>query len=209
MLKGNRYAGPPLTSPSHAGVPLQDPGQRGMTGHPGGDGDRPALEDFAHFVRGAAQLLDSVSHSSTTPKNLRAGLDLLSTSLHQTADKASALIDEIGIDLTEQLGITTSDLARMNFTAVTPAFQRQPRSLSDWTARAEAEFTLWGAVEAILSENDTGLERRFTANTDEHLALVDALEKLRERWQSEVKLLEATLLRLAVVVARWEQSGST
>ena len=51
------------------------------------------------------------------------------------------------------------------------------------------------------------MERRFNANPDEHLAMVDALEKLRERWLGEVKLLEASLLRLAVVVARWEQSG--
>lgn len=171
------------------------------------DGGRPALEDFAHTMRGAAQLLDSVAHSSTTPPPLRTGLELLATMLGQTADKATSLIDEIGVDIGSHLGVTTSDLAEMQFTPVTPAFQRSPATLENWTGRAKAEFMLWGAVEGILAEDDIGLERRFDDAPDEHLMMVDALEKLRERWQNEVKLLEATLLRLAVVVARWEQRG--
>lgn len=177
------------------------------TGNGNAESERPALEDFVHSVRGAAQLLGSVAHSTGTPKSLRAGLELLATSLNQTAEKANALIEDIGINLNEQLGITTLDLAQMSFIAVTPAFHRQPGTAAEWADRAQAEFTLWGAVESILAEDDASLQRRFNAATHEHLALVDALEKLRERWQSEVKLLEATLLRLAVVVARWEQTG--
>jgi hypothetical protein len=171
------------------------------------DAERPALEDFAHTVSGAAQLLDSVAHSSKTPPALRAGLELLSSALGATVQKANALIEEIGIDLSQSLGVSTNDLAEMRFSPVTPAFHRQPATIEPWTSRAQAEFMLWGAVESLLAEDDAGLERRFNANPDEHLAMVDALEKLRERWLGEVKLLEASLLRLAVVVARWEQSG--
>jgi antitoxin component of RelBE/YafQ-DinJ toxin-antitoxin module len=172
----------------------------------GADSERPALDNFAHTVRGAAQLLGMVAQSPETSTNLRAGLELLSTTLGQTAQMATALIDEIGIDLSDQLGITTTDLAQMNFTPLKPPFHRQPPTVEGWRERAAAEFTLWGAVESILTEDDEGLEHRFAANADEHLELIEALEKLRERWQGEVKLLEATLLRLAVAVARWEQS---
>lgn len=170
------------------------------------DAERPALEDFAHTVRGAGQLLSFVATSDATPPNLRAGLELLAGTLGQTAQKATALIEEIGIDLSDHLGVTTTDLAEMTFTPLRPAFRRQPSTMEAWQERAGAEYTMWGAVEAILAENDEGLEHRFLSNTDEHLALIEALEKLRERWQGEVKLLEATLLRLAVAVARWEQS---
>ena len=169
--------------------------------------EHPALDDLAQSVRAAAQLLDSMAHSSTTPMHLRAGLTLISKSLQQTADNAGKLIDEVGINLSEQLGITATDLAAMSFTPVSPAYHRQPATIDAWDTRTEAEFALWGAVEAILALADPALEARFLADPDEHLNLVDALEQLRERWQGEVKLLEATLLRLAVVVARWEQSG--
>ncbi len=171
------------------------------------DAERPALEDFAHTVSGAAQLLDSMVHSTRTPPELRAALDLLCNALNTTAKKANVLIDEIGIDLSQSLGVSTTDLAEMHFAPVTPTFHRTPSTAEAWGSRAQSEFMLWGAVETLLAEDDAGLERRFNANPDEHLAMVDALEKLRERWLGEVKLLEASLLRLAVVVARWEQSG--
>lgn len=168
---------------------------------------RPALEDIALALTGAAHMLDHLARSTQTPAALGSALELLSGALHQTAQKAKVLIDDVTIDLTEQLGISTADLAQMNFAPVNPPFRRRPASIESWVARARAEFELWGAVEAILIENDAGLERRFNGNADAHLDLVEALEKLRKRWQDETKLLEATLLRLAVVVARWEQSG--
>ncbi len=174
---------------------------------PEADRERPSLEDIAHSLTGAAHLLDAVSHSPKTPTAIGSALELLANVLHQTAHKANALLDEVDIDLTDHLGITTSDLAQMKFAPVTPPFTRIPATIEAWTARSRAEFTLWGAVESILSENDIALERRFNSGTDEHIELVEALEKLRGRWQGEVKLLEATLLRLAVAVARWEQSG--
>jgi hypothetical protein len=170
--------------------------------------ERPALQDLAHTMRGTAQLLDSVAHASTTPQNLRLALGVLGTLLHRTADQATSLIDDLGIDLTQQLGVSTSDLAAMQFQPVMPAFQRTPPTLAAWTARSEAEFTLWGSVEQILGEDDASLEDRFNASPDEHLRLVDAIDSVHQRWQAEVKSLEATLLRLAVVVARWEQAGT-
>ena len=166
----------------------------------------PALDGLARNVRGAAQLLAIVSQSSGTPGTLRPGLELIVQSLKQSADQAERLMEDVHIDLSGNLGITTTDLAQMNFTPLKPPFHRQPPTVEGWRERAAAEFTLWGAVESILTEDDEGLEHRFTANADEHLELIEALEKLRERWQGEVKLLEATLLRLAVAVARWEQS---
>jgi hypothetical protein len=173
--------------------------------HPADD-ERPGLEDIAHTIRGVAQLLDSVARTRSTPPDTQTGLELLSRTLGRAADDTTALIEDVGINLNAHLGITTSDLALMDFTPVSPPFRRQPSSLEGWTARSQAEFTLWGAVESILSQNDLSLERRFNTDADGNLALVDALEALRTRWQEEIKLLEATLLRLAVVVARWEQS---
>jgi hypothetical protein len=170
------------------------------------DGERPALEDIAHSVRGAAQLVKFIAQASNTPASIRAGLELISSTLEQSAEKADALIDEVGINISDHLGITTSDLASMHFAPVSPAFKRQPDSIGLWKQDAEAEFDLWGQVETILAQDDAGLERRFVANPDEHVAAVDALEKLRERWQGGIKLMEATLLRLAVAIARWEQS---
>ncbi len=158
-------------------------------------------------MRGAAQLLDSVAASSTTPAHLRAALELLGSLLHRSADQAGLLVEDLGLDLTQTLGVTTTDLARMHFAPVDPPYQRHPATLEGWTARSEAEFTLWGTVEQILGEDDSLLDIRFKANPDEHLQLVDAIERVHQRWQAEVKSLEATLLRLAVVVARWEQSG--
>ena len=73
-----------------------------------GDAERPALEDFAHTVSGAAQLLDSMVHSTRTPPELRAALDLLCTALNTTVKKANVLIDEIGIDLSQSLGVSTA-----------------------------------------------------------------------------------------------------
>jgi hypothetical protein len=172
--------------------------------HP--DDDKPGLEDLAHTVRGVAQLLGSVAQASTTPPDLRTGLELLSRMLGQTATHASNLIEDVGINLNTHLGITTSDLALMDFAPLVPAFKRRPNTAEGWNTRAQAEFTLWGAVEGVLSQDDTTLERRFRADADGNLALVEALEALHARWQDEIKLLEATLLRLAVVVARWEQS---
>ncbi len=165
------------------------------------------LQDLAQTMRGAAQLLDSVALSSTTPSHLRAAMDLLGSLLHRTADQANTLVDDLGLDLTQTLGVTTTDLAQMQFGPVDPPFQRTPGTLAAWTARSEAEFTLWGTVEQILGEDDASLDARFKASPDEHMQLVDAIERVHQRWQSEVKSLEATLLRLAVVVARWEQSG--
>ena len=177
------------------------------TRSPALDSDRPVLQDLAQTMRGAAQLLGSVSHASTTPANLRAALALLASLLDRTAEQASGLVEDLGLDLTQQLGVTTSDLAGMHFQPVDPPFLRTPATLSAWAARSEAEFTLWGTVEQILSDDDVTLEDRFNASPDEHLRLVDAIDRVHQRWQGEVKSLEATLLRLAVVVARWEQSG--
>ncbi len=168
----------------------------------------PALQDMAQTIRGAAQLLDSVAHGGSTPSHMRQGLELLAGLLNRTADQATALVDDLGIDLTEQLGVSTRELAAMQFQPVVPPFQRNPATLAAWTARSAAEFTLWGTVEQILGEDDTALEDRFTASPEEHLRLVDAIDRVHQRWQGEVKSLEATLLRLAVVVARWEESGS-
>ena len=171
------------------------------------DGEPPSLAVLARNVRGTAQLLGLVAHAPDTPATIRAGLEMLADMLRNSADRADHLIDDVGIDISNQLGITTSDLANMRFAAVTPAFQRQPDTLSQWKKSAESEFHLWGEVENILAEDDIGLERRFQAAPDDHLDLVDSLERLRERWQHDMKLVEATLLRLAVSVARWEQSG--
>jgi len=169
--------------------------------------ERPVLQDLAQTLRGASQLLDSVAHSTTTPATLQAALALLGTLLNRTADQANALVEDLGLDLTQHLGVTTDDLAAMHFQPVDPPFQRTPATLAAWAARSEAEFTLWGTVEQILGEDDATLEDRFNASPDEHLRLVDAIDRVHQRWQGEVKSLEATLLRLAVVVARWEQSG--
>jgi hypothetical protein len=158
-------------------------------------------------MRGAAQILDLVAVSSKTPPHLRAALELLGGLLHRGADQAGLLVEDLGLDLTQTLGVTTSDLAQMRFVPVEPPYQRTPPTLAGWTARSEAEFTLWGTVEQILGEDDVALDARFKASPDEHLQLVDAVEAVHQRWQGEVKSLEATLLRLAVVVARWEQSG--
>ncbi len=173
-----------------------------------GEAEKPALQDLAQTIRGAAQLVASVAHGSSTPANLRQGLQLLASLLDRTASQASGLIDDLGIDLTQQLGVTTAELAAMQFQPVAPPFLRNPATLPAWTARAAAEFTLWGTVEQILSEDDATLEERFSASPEEHLRLVDAIDRVHKRWQGEVKSLEATLLRLAVVVARWEQSGA-
>jgi hypothetical protein len=170
------------------------------------DDEKPGLEELAHTVRGVAQLLGSMAHASSTPADLRTGLELLSRMLGKTANNANNLIEDVGINLNAHLGITTSDLAMMDFAPLVPAFRRQPATPEAWLARAQAEFTLWGAVETVLSQDDSALERRFNSDADGNLALVEALEGLRARWQDEIKLLEATLLRLAVVVARWEQS---
>ncbi len=169
--------------------------------------ERPVLQDLAQAMRGAAQLLDSVALSSTTPAHLRAGLELLGNLLHRTAGQADSMVEDLGVDLSQHLGVTTGDLAEMHFDAVEPPFHRTPATLGAWTARSEAEFTLWGTVEQILGEDDATLESRFRAQPEDHLQLVDAIERVHHRWQAEVKSLEATLLRLAVVVARWEQSG--
>ena len=171
------------------------------------DDEKPGLEELAHTVRGVAQLLGSMAQASSTPVDLRTGLELLSRMLGKTANNASSLIEDVGINLNAHLGITTSDLALMDFAPLAPAFRRQPPTPDGWLTRAQAEFTVWGAVEAILGQDDLALEIRFNADPDGSLALVEALEALRARWQDEIKLLEATLLRLAVVVARWEQSG--
>jgi hypothetical protein len=168
----------------------------------------PGLPEITETIRGAAQLLDSVAASVGTPPNLRAALGLLGTLLNRAADHAGALVDDLGVNLGEQLGINTADLAAMEFQPVTPPFERSPSNLAAWMARSEAEFALWGQIEKILSSDDKALEARFRADTDEHLDLVNAVDQVHRRWQSEVKSLEATLLRLAVVVARWEQSGS-
>jgi hypothetical protein len=170
------------------------------------DDEKPGLEELAHTVRGVAQLLGSMSQATTTPSELRTGLELLSRMLGKTASNASSLIEDVGINLNAHLGITTSDLAMMDFAPLVPQFRRHPATQDGWLTRAQAEFTLWGAVESILSQDDATLERRFNGDADGNLALVEALEGLRARWQEEIKLLEATLLRLAVVVARWEQS---
>lgn len=171
------------------------------------DDDKPSLEDLAHTVRGVSQILGSVAQASSTPQDLRVALELLSRMLGKTATHASNLIEDVGINLNAHLGITTSDLALMDFTPLSPAFKRQPNTAEAWGTRAQAEFALWGAVEGVLSQDDGALERRFRADADGNLAMVEALETLRARWQDDIKLLEATLLRLAVVVARWEQSG--
>ena len=175
--------------------------------HNQSDDEKPGLEELAHTVRGVSQLLGSMAQASSTPPDLRTGLELLSRMLGKTADNASSLIEDVGINLNSHLGITTSDLALMDFAPLVPAFWRQPGTQDSWLARAQAEFTLWGAVETILGQDDHALENRFNADPDGNLALVEVLEALRARWQDEIKLLEATLLRQAVVVARWEQSG--
>ena len=167
-----------------------------------------ALEALSRNVRGASQLLTMVSQSVATPPGLRAGLELLADSLRQSAEQADRLMSDVDIDISNNLGITTTDLANMRFAPVNPPFHRQPDSLAQWKKGAEVEFALWGEVEAVLAEDDVGLEQRFQAAPDDHLALVEHLEKLRERWLNDLKLLEATLLRLAVSVARWEQSDN-
>lgn len=169
--------------------------------------ETPALQQVAQNVRGTAELLSYIAQAPSTPGNLRAGLALLVRTLDEVANQADQLIDDVGIDISSHLGITTTDLANMRFAPVTPGFRRQPATLTAWKQSAEADFNLWGKVEQILAEDDVGLEHRFIANPEEHLTLVDAMEKLRERFQGDTKLIEATLLRLAVAVARWEQSG--
>jgi hypothetical protein len=178
---------------------------RTINGQP--DDERPGLEELAHTVRGVAQLLSTVAQAGNTPPSLRAGLELLSTTLANTASNAANLIEDVGINLNTHLGITTADLALMDFAPLVPPFKRQPASQDGWIARAQGEWALWGAVETILGQDDETLERRFNGDADGNLALVDNLETLRARWQDEIKLLEATLLRLAVVVARWEQAN--
>ncbi len=173
------------------------------------DEEKPGLEELAHTVRGVAQLLGSMSQAANTPADLRVGLELLSRMLGKTANNADSLIEDVGINLNAHLGITTSDLAMMDFAPLVPQYRRQPATQDSWLTRAQVEFTLWGAVETILSQDDATLERRFNGDADGNLALVAPLEDLRARSQEENKLLEATLLRLAVVVARWEQSGQT
>ena len=166
----------------------------------------PGLEQLALTVRGAAQLLGAVAQSNAMPGVVRPGLELLVQSLRQCADQADQLQADTHIDISNNLGITTTDLANMRFAPLQPPYQRSPDTLQAWKKASEAEFELWGDVEAILAEDDAGLERRFLAAPDDHLGLVEQLEKQRERWLNDMKLLEATLLRLAVAVARWEQS---
>jgi hypothetical protein len=173
------------------------------------DDEKQGLEELAHTVRGVAQLLSTVARADNTPPSLRAGLELLSTTLAQTAGNAASLIEDVGINLNAHLRITTADLALMDFAPLVPPFKRQPASQDAWMARAQGEWALWGAVETILGQDDEALEDRFNADPDANLALVDSLETLRARWQDEIKLLEATLLRLAVVVARWEQENES
>ncbi len=172
------------------------------------DAETLSLNGLAQSVRGAAELLGLVAHSPDIPQGLRAGLAMLTQSLRQSADHADRLIEDVGIDVSDQLGITTTDLANMRFAAVTPEFRRQPETLAQWKKSAEHDFNLWGEVELILAEDDLGLEHRFQSAPDDHLDLVDSLERMRERWQQDIKLVEATLLRLAVSVARWEQGGN-
>jgi hypothetical protein len=172
------------------------------------EADVPSLAELARNVRGAAQLLGLIAGVPDTSPSLRAGLELLAGTLRHSADQADSLIDDVGIDISDQLGITTTDLANMRFSAVAPPFRRETDTLAAWKKVAEAEFNLWGEVEEILAEDDVGLERRFQSAPDDHLDLVDSLERLRERWQHDMKLVEATLLRLAVSVARWEESGN-
>ena len=166
----------------------------------------PALEGLARSVRGAAQLLACVSQSPGMPATARPGLELLVQSLKQSADQAERLMEDVHIDISNNLGITTTDLANMRFAPVQPPYHRHPETLPQWKKAYELEFSLWGEVESILAEDDVGLEQRFLTAPDDHLALVELLEHQRERWLSDMKLLEATLLRLAVAVARWEQS---
>ncbi len=175
--------------------------------HQMAEGEIPALDVLARNVRGAAQLLGLVAHTPDTPDTIRAGLAMLAETLRNSADHADRLIEDVGIDISNQLGITTSDLANMRFAPVNPPFHRSPETVGQWKKTAEAEFALWGAVENILAEDDLGLEHRFQNAPDDHLELVESLEQLRERWQHDIKLLEATLLRLAVSVARWEQNS--
>jgi hypothetical protein len=164
----------------------------------------PGLEQLALTVRGAAQLLGAVAQSNTMPGVVRPGLELLVQSLRQCADQADQLLADTHIDISSNLGITTTDLANMRFTSLQPPYQRTP--MPAWKKASEAEFELWGEVEAILAEDDAGLARRFLGAPEDHLNLVEQLEKQRERWLNDMKLLEATLLRLAVAVARWEQN---
>ncbi len=166
-----------------------------------------ALERVATDVRGVAELLGHISTAANLPANLRAGLQLLTRTLGDTASRADTLIDDVGIDISSHLGITTTDLANMRFSPVNPPFRRQPGTMSAWRHAAESDFALWGKIEEILAEDDNGLSQRFLGNPDDHLSLVDAMELMRERFQDDIKLIEATLLRLAVAVARWEQSS--
>jgi hypothetical protein len=169
----------------------------------------PGLEQLALTVRGVAQLLGAVAQSSGMPSTVRPGLELLVQSLRQCADQADQLLADTHIDISSNLGITTTDLANMRFSPLQPPYRRTPETLTLWKKASEAEFELWGEVEAILSEDDGALERRFLAGPDDHLSLVEQLEKQRERWLNDMKLLEATLLRLAVAVARWEQNDGS
>lgn len=168
-----------------------------------------ALERVANDVRGVAQLLSHVATTATLPLSLRSGLQLLARTLDDAAGHAEHLIDDVDIDISSHVGITTTDLANMRFSPVNPPFRRQPGTMSAWRHAAESDFALWGKIEEILAEDDTGLEQRFRGNPDDHLSLVDAMELMRERAQGDIKLIEATLLRLAVAVARWEQSGES
>ena len=165
----------------------------------------PALDGLARNVRGAAMLLATVSQSPGMPAAMRPGLDVLVQSLKQSADQAERLMDDVHIDISNNLGITTTDLANMRFSPVHPPYRRHPETLTQWKKASELEFGLWGEVESILAEDDAGLEQRFLAAPEDHLALVELLEHQRERLLSDMKLLEATLLRLAVAVARWEK----
>ena len=169
---------------------------------------QPTLHSLARSLRGTAQLLGSVAQSSDILAAMRPGLELLAQSLQQSADQAEQLSDDAHIDTADNSALTTSDLANMRFAPIHPPYHRQPNTLSQWKHASEQEFTLWGEVEGILSNDDVGLERRFLTAPDDYLMLVEQLEQQRARWLSEMKLLEAALLRLAVAVARWEQGDS-
>jgi len=186
------------------GVPSGAPS--GATGSgPRNTGERSALEDLAHRVRGAASLLEVIAHHPSIPCKIQNSLDLVSSTLDETADRAKSLIEEIGIDLTEQLGITTDDLATMHFSPAQHPFHRSPATPIEWMDRADSDFAAWGEVERILGQDDVTLETQFMADIEGHMQLVDTIEAMHSRAQTELKQLEATLLRLAVAVARKER----
>lgn len=173
-------------------------------GEPPEDNHAWAFDRFARNVLGASQLLGVIAESATATGPLSPGLELLSESLRQSAEEAERLIDGAKIDLSVNLGITTTELAAMSFAPVSPPFHPSRDSMAAFIECARVEFALWQEVATILADDDHSLEGRFDENVDEHLALVEQLETQRERWLDDMKLIEATLLRLAVVLARWE-----